>query len=197
MIVFLDLETTGLNPAKHVILEVAAVITDDALNEIAGRSWVAYWHASRLMIAPSGSVVDSVIASVSWDVDPIVLEMHTNNGLWAESAASALARGDVDAQLRAFVAEHCPELGERKGPQLAGNTINFDRAFLQAQLPETHAALHYRNIDMTTLNEMARRFKPDLHAARPKMPEESKHRAFSDVEESVALAHYYRDALFR
>ncbi len=190
MIIFTDLETTGLSASRHRVLEAAVIATDDKFVELGRFTAVAHWApAQQLQTARA----DRAIAAAFWGVDPYVLDMHTKNGLWSASAASTLSLADVDRLVAGFVAEVCAAHGvtpgEKTGPQLAGNTINFDRAFLQVDLPQTHALLHYRNVDVTTLNEMARRFWPEVHAARPRAG--NTHRAAADVAESLETARYY------
>lgn len=192
MIIFLDTETTGLQADTHRVLEVCAIATDDTLVELGRFTVVAHWAYSQDMIARS-RVTCELTAKVH-AIDPYVLEMHTKNGLWATSAASTLALSDVDRLLAGFIAEACATVGvtpgEKTGPQLAGNTISFDRSFMQVDLPQAHALLHYRNVDVTTLNEMARRFWPAVHAGRPKS-ESTTHRAEADCVESLETARYY------
>lgn len=195
MIIFLDLETSGLRANAHRVLECCAIATDDALVELARFTAVAHWAFACHMINPSRVVCEH--SAKVHDVDPYVLEMHTKNGLWSASAASTLALSDVDRLLVGFITEACATAGvapgEKTGPQLAGNTISFDRAFLQVDLPQAHALLHYRNVDVTTLNEMARRFWPAVHAGRPKPG--AAHRAEADCVESLETARYYAGAL--
>ena len=197
MLIFMDLETSGLRADTHSVLEVAVIMTDDAFADIARFTAVAHWlYASDL--ADANSAVRDAFAKFTVDVDPFVLEMHTKNGLWAASMASTMSLDDVDSMLATFIAETCAAHGvvpgEKTGPQLAGNTINFDRAFLQAQLPLTHALLHYRNVDITTLNEVARRFWPAVHKDRPRSAG-NVHRAEADVLASLETARYYARTL--
>ena len=185
MIVWVDLETTGLIPAKERILEVAAIITDDDLVE------VARFH----------SVTSEARYHDLSQVDPYVLKMHADNGLWCESllAQEFGEIGRVDEALRFFIEEHCGEnIYEKKGPQLAGSTISFDRAFMQVHLPTAHALLHYRNLDVSTLNEMSKRFWPEVYESRPRQNADggrSAHRAMSDIEHSLWTARYYASRL--
>jgi oligoribonuclease len=200
MIVFLDLETTGLRATQHDVLEVAAIVTDDELRE------VARFH--RVVAATRRFS----------ELDEFIRDMHTKNGLWAEAirppddyihSTGVLYRqadggtyplGEVDHSLSEFIVKHAVKLGTNdKGqvtiarPQLAGNSIHFDRAFMKEHLPESEAQLHYRMIDVSTVDELARRFWKATHDARPK-PNDA-HRAMPDVEHSLALARYYSAAL--
>ena len=175
MIVFLDLETTGLNPRKDEILEVAAIITDDAFTEVQ-----RYQRVLWSMVAKHDGADP--------EIDPVVTEMHATSGLWKESAARSAAMGyDVRAAL-------CTILGAYEGRHLlAGNTIGFDKSFVDVQWPDVAALLHYRSIDVSSFNEMAKRFWPDVYKGRP-TPGKA-HRAMADCEESLATARYYTRAL--
>jgi oligoribonuclease len=172
----IDLETTGLDPRKDRVLEVACIVTDDALNEL-GR-----WH--------------EVVRPYGWEVgfekgvvEPVVYDMHKSNGLFAAVADSRNRRIDcTDVRLSLWLAPFCGT--GHPPPQLAGSSIHVDRAFMEVHLPAALAWLHYRHLDVSTLNEMARRFWPDMHAARPRSDGKA-HRALADIEQSIALARYY------
>ncbi len=189
-IVWVDIETTGLDPVKHYVLEVAAVITDDKLVEIDRFERVIRYAWAERMLVKWGAGQNAS----AYDVDPFVLEMHAKNGLWQASADAAAGPGFVDRELAAFITGTVGAIGEKAGPQLGGSTISFDRAFLKADLPLTHATLHYRNVDVTTLNELSRRFWSSVYEARPRNPIAA-HRAMADVEESLNVARHYVNAL--
>lgn len=167
MLAWIDIETTGLDADDDWPLEVACIVTDDAFNEIARFHRVIAFQR------------------VDWEeveIDPFVIEMHTNNGLRFETIHSSDLSPNVDRELSEFLTPY-------KGAQLAGSTISFDRSFLKVHFPKSHDVLHYRNFDVTTLNELARRVWPELHDGRPQ--EDKKHRAMSDIEHSIAVAKYY------
>jgi oligoribonuclease len=178
-LVWLDLETTGLDPASNRVLEVACIVTDAALNkrDVFHRVTSA---ASEVRLA---------------DVDPFVRDMHDKNGLWFESARARTDLGGwfhedfVDGELAAFL-----ESSGGRGCQLAGNTVSFDRAFLCARMPRSAKMLHYRHLDVTGLNELALRLAPEIHAGRPRTSGGA-HRAMADVLESIETARYYARAL--
>jgi oligoribonuclease len=207
MIVFLDLETTGLRATEHEVLEVAAIVTDDQLSEVA-----------RFHRVVSAQCLFS-------QLDEFIRDMHTKNGLWEEAQrpskyerlhahveglagqyedrqveGGTYSRYDVDVELARFIRDHAVKLGKNdkdqvtiSRPQLAGNSIHFDRGFMKVHLPEAEAQLHYRMIDVSTINEMASRFWKPAHDARPKA--KLAHRAMPDAEESLGYARYYAAAL--
>lgn len=202
MLVWTDLETTGLDPDKCDTLEVAAIITDDKLNEVARFSSVIYWWgAESLSLLEVDSPESEFYArAASVNIDPVVAKMHTKNGLWKECArADAPARDDVDARFARFLADYSLDIekytkdGETKTrvvrAQLAGSTISFDRSFMASDLPLALAELHYRNVDVSTLNELGRRFWPTVYAARPKKGDA--HRGMADIEESLLVLRHY------
>ena len=117
--------------------------------------------------------------------------MHTRSGLLAAIEASTLTLADAGAQTLAFLQKHIPE--PRTVP-LAGNSIGTDRRFLAAQLPEVEDFLHYRSVDVSTVKELCRRWRPEVYKAAP--AKKGGHRALQDIRESVAELAYYRAAIF-
>ncbi len=175
MLAWIDLEMTGLDPARHTIVEIACLVTDDDLTIVA--------EAPDLVVHTSP---DQIAA-----MDDVVRAMHTRSGLLAEMEASTTTLADAGAQILAFLKEHIAQ--ERTVP-LAGNSIGTDRRFLAAQLPEIEDFLHYRSVDVSTLKELCRRWRPEVYRAAPE--KKGGHRALQDIRESVAELAYYRDALF-
>ena len=166
---------TGLDPARHTIVEIATIVTDDDLRVVAeGPDLVV--HATEDQLAA---------------MDEYVREMHTRSGLLDEMQASSLSLADAGAQTLAFLRQHIPE--PRSVP-LCGNSIGTDRRFLATQLPEIEEHLHYRSVDVSTLKELARRWRPEVLQAAP--PKKGAHRALGDIRESIAELAHYRDALF-
>jgi oligoribonuclease len=168
----MDLEMTGLDPTEDVIVEIATLITDDDLQVVAeGPDLVV--HATDEQLA---------------GMDDVVVEMHTRSGLLDAIRASDVTLADAGAQTLAFIREHVPDA--RTVP-LCGNSIGTDRRFLAAYLPEIEEHLHYRSIDVSTLKELARRWKPELLSAAPSKA--GGHRAMDDIRESLAELVYYRE----
>jgi oligoribonuclease len=170
----MDLEMTGLDPARHVIVEIATLITDDDLDVVAeGPDLVV--HATEEDLSR---------------MDEVVLRMHTESGLLERVRASALTLADAGHQTLAFLREHVPE--PRTVP-LCGNSIGTDRRFLATHLPAIEEHLHYRSVDVSTLKELARRWAPEVAQRAP--AKAGSHRALDDIRESVAELRYYRQHL--
>jgi len=183
LLVWTDLETTGLEPEHESVLEVAVIVTDTALNEIASFTGVTNEAQHRPFAR----------------LHPKVQEMHLKNGLWAESLASRTSVEKLDVELWGWLdivlTGHADVVdGKRVAPQLAGSTISFDRSFLRKHTPKFHELLHYRNLDVSTLNEVARRWWPAVWQGRPGAngkPEDAKHRALDDIRGSIDALRYY------
>jgi oligoribonuclease len=172
----MDLEMTGLEPQRHVIVEIATLITDDHLNIVAeGPDLVI--HASTEELAEMG---------------PFVTEMHTKSGLLPQIIASTITVEEAQLQTLEFLREHISEAGS---VPLCGNSIGTDRRFLQEYMPDLEVFFHYRNVDVSTLKELARRWKPDVLSSMPE--KESAHRALDDIRESINELIHYRDTLFQ
>jgi oligoribonuclease len=172
----MDLEMTGLDPARHVIVEIATLLTDDDLTIIAeGPDLVIHQPPEALA-----------------EMDQVVVEMHTRSGLLPAIAASTTTLEEAGAATLAFLAEHVPEPGT---VPLCGNSIGTDRRFLAAYLPDIEGYFHYRSVDVSTIKELSRRWYPGVLSAAPR--KSGGHRALDDIRESVAELAYYRSAVFR
>jgi oligoribonuclease len=199
MLVWVDLETTGLAADECAVLEVACIATDDAYAQLGRFERVVYWEGAAIILDgfAAGLTPDQIAASLPGHlkVDPYVIEMHRKNGLW-ERVPHGEAPDTVDRDLAAFILAHCPGIvsdrgGARNGPQLAGSTISFDRAFLGRHLPRASANLHYRNLDVSSFNEAARRRWPSIWEKRPRKASEAVHRGMADIEESLDVMRHY------
>jgi oligoribonuclease len=172
----MDLEMTGLDPARNVIVEIATLVTDDQLEIVAeGPDLVIHQPAQALAA-----------------MEDVVREMHTRSGLLAAIQASSVSLADAGAATLDFIKAHVP--APRSVP-LCGNSIGTDRRFLVVHLPEIENYLHYRSIDVSTLKELALRWAPGVLEGAPK--KESTHRALDDIRESVDELRWYRAHLFR
>ena len=176
VLVWMDLEMTGLDPSRHVIIEIATLVTDDQLEILA--------EGPDLVVATTPDDLEKM--------DEFVRKMHTDSGLLAAVAASTITLADAGAATLEFIRHHAPE--PRRVP-LCGNSIGVDRRFLSRHLPEIEEYLHYRSIDVSTVKELCKRWCPSLYGHAPK--KEGNHRALDDIRESVAELRYYRDNFFR
>ena len=177
MLIWMDLEMTGLDPERHVIVEIATLVTDDDLNIVAeGPDLVIYQPDEALS-----------------KMDDFVTNMHTTSGLLELVKASTVSHSDAMQQTLDFIKLHSPE--PMKIP-LCGNSIRTDRTFLAKYMPDIENWLHYRCVDVSTVKELVKRWNPGLEHARPKS-EGITHRAMDDIRDSVAELKFYRDKVFR
>jgi oligoribonuclease len=175
VLVWMDLEMTGLDHTSEVIVEIATIVTDDDLNVIAeGPDIVVHQD-------------DDVLARM----DPFVVEMHTRSGLLDAIKASTTTLDEAGARTLAFIQEHAPEPGT---VPLCGNSIGTDRRFLAAYLPAIEDHLHYRSIDVSSIKELVRRWYPRVRQARPQKT--GNHRALDDIRDSIDELRYYRQSVF-
>jgi oligoribonuclease len=173
-LVWIDCEMTGLDLGKDALIEVAALVTDFDLNVLG--------DGVDVVIAPPREALEQM--------DPYVTDMHTRSGL-LEELGQGVTMEDAQAQVLAYVKEHCPE-GSR--PPLAGNTVATDRAFLARDMPELEAFLHYRIVDVSSIKELSRRWYPRAYFNSP--AKSGGHRALADIQESIEELRYYREAVF-
>jgi len=174
-LVWVDLEMTGLDPDRHVIVEIAALVTDANL-QIIGEGVDLVIHATEEELA---------------EMDDFVTNMHESSGLTEQIRTSTVTMEEAEDAVLALIAEHCSP--EHPAP-LAGNSIATDRAFLRAQMPRLDAALHYRMVDVSSIKELARRWFPKAYFNQPEKG--LAHRALADIVESIRELDYYRRSVF-
>ena len=170
-LVWVDMEMSGLVPERDRVLEVAMVVTDADLNTVA--------EAPVFVIHQPDEVLE---AMDSWN-----RSTHGKSGLVDQVRASTFTEAEVEARLVEFLR---PLVPERTAP-LCGNTVHQDRRFMARYLPLFEAYLHYRIVDVSTLKELAKRWRPDVIAGFTK---EGKHEALADVYESIEELRHYRQA---
>ena len=176
MLVWMDLEMTGLDPTRDVIVEIATIVTDDQLEIVAeGPDLVVH--------QPDDALVG---------MDPVVVEMRTSSGLLTAIKASTTTLEEAGAATLEFIKAHVPE--PRTIP-LCGNSIGTDRRFLAAYLPEIEDHLHYRSVDVSTIKELTRRWYPGALEATPRKA--TAHRALDDIRESIQELRWYREHVFK
>lgn len=175
-LVWIDLEMTGLDPERHVIVEVAAVVTDAELTTLdEGLDLVV--HATEEQLG---------------QMDDFVTEMHANSGLDKEIRESTVTIEEAEEAVLRLVEKHCDP--NHPAP-LAGNSIATDRTFIRAYMPRLDKALHYRMIDVSTIKELARRWHPRAYYNQP--DKGMAHRALQDIIESIRELDFYRRSVFR
>jgi oligoribonuclease len=171
----MDLEMTGLDPSRHVIVEIATLITDDDLVTVAEGPDIVV-HAGDEQLA---------------QMDGVVRRMHTRSGLLAAIEASSTSLAEAGRQTLEFLRAH---IQQPRSVPLCGNSIGTDRRFLATHLPEVDDFLHYRSVDVSSIKELCRRWHPDVLAQAPTKAET--HRALDDIRESIAELAYYRSTIF-
>ena len=172
----MDLEMTGLDPRRDVIVEVATLVTDDELEVLE--------EGPDLVIGVGQEALEGM--------DEVVRLMHERSGLLRAIASSEVTLAQASEQTLAFIRKLVPE--PRKVP-LCGNSIGTDRRFLAAYMPEVEEYLHYRCVDVSTIKELARRWYPEAFAAAPRKA--GAHRALDDIKESVEELKYWRNTVFK
>jgi oligoribonuclease len=169
-LVWLDMEMTGLEPDRDRVIEIAMVVTDSQLVPVA--------QAPVLVVNQPDAILD---AMDDWNKST-----HKRSGLVDRVRASTLTEAMVEEQLLAFLREHVPA---RTSP-MCGNTICQDRRFMARWMPRLEAFFHYRNLDVSVLKELARRWRPEVLKGVVKL---GKHEALADIEESIAELRHYRE----
>ncbi|MCG7254032.1 MULTISPECIES: oligoribonuclease [Corynebacterium] len=166
---------TGLDTHRHVIVEVAALVTDAELN---------------ILDEGLDIVIGATEAELA-EMDDFVTKMHTDNGLLDEIKASTVTMKEAEDAVLALLDKHCDKA--HPAP-LAGNSIATDRAFIREQMPRLDSALHYRMIDVSTVKELTRRWFPRAYFNQPEKG--MAHRALADIVESIRELDYYRRSVF-
>lgn len=171
LLVWIDLEMTGLDTVKHTIVEIAVLITNSEL-ELVDDGIDLIVHASEDELAR---------------MDDFVQKMHTKSGLLTAIEASTITLADAGVATLAYLGERLPGPGTTP---LCGNSIGVDRRFLDRYLPAVDQYLHYRSVDVSSFKELCRRWYPSAYKHRPDKAET--HRALDDIRESIEELRYYR-----
>ncbi len=168
-LIWLDLEMTGLDPQADSILEIAMIITDAQLNELAVGPVYAIHHSEAVLRA----------------MDDWNREHHSASGLWSRVVSSTSSMREAEQGSLQFLAEWT----EPGSSPLCGNSICQDRRFMHRLMPELEAWFHYRNLDVSSLKELAARWSPHILEGLVK---QNRHAALSDIRESIEELKYYR-----
>jgi oligoribonuclease len=173
-LIWIDLEMTGLEPDKDVIIEIATLITDADLNILA--------EGPTYAVHQPDSILDTMD---EWNTN-----QHGKSGLTQRVRDSKISPAQAEAETIAFLEQWVPK---GKSP-ICGNSICQDRRFLVRGMPTLEAYFHYRNLDVSTVKELARRWRPDVLAGVKKS---SAHLALDDIKDSIAELQHYRDTFFK
>ena len=173
-LIWIDLEMTGLDPDTDVIIEMATIVTDSQLNVLA--------EGPTLVIHQS----DEVLANMN----PWCIEQHGKSGLTQRVRDSRLSEAEAEAQTIAFLQQWVPA----GVSPMCGNSIGQDRRFLVRYMPRLEAFFHYRNLDVSTVKELAARWAPEVKDAFKK---DSSHLALDDIRDSIAELRHYREHFIR
>ena len=173
-LVWIDCEMTGLDLEVDELVEIAVVITDFELN----------------VLDPGLSIVIKPDASALENMGEFVRAMHTESGL-IEEIPNGVSVAEAEYEVLEYILKHVPE--EQKAP-LAGNSIGTDRSFLAKYMPRLDGHLHYRNVDVSSIKELANRWYPRAYFNAP--AKNGGHRALADILESIRELQYYRRAIF-
>ncbi len=169
-LIWIDLEMTGLNPDTDCIIEVALVVTDSQLNVVA--------EGPVLAVSQTASVLDGMD---KWNIST-----HTKSGLIDKVKASKLTEEAVEIQMIDFLQLYVPS----GISPMCGNSICQDRRFMARSMPQLEAYFHYRNLDVSTLKELVKRWKPEIKSGLKK---QGKHEALADIYDSINELKYYRE----
>jgi len=172
-LVWVDMEMTGLIPEVHRVIEIASIVTDSNLNVLAEGPVIAIHQAPEALEAMD-----------EWNT-----RTHTNSGLVARVASSAITEQMATEETLAFLREW---VSDGKSP-MCGNSICQDRRFMARHMPELEKFFHYRNLDVSTLKILMQRWRPDL----PEAPKQGAHQALADIRESIEELRHYRTHFLR
>lgn len=173
-LIWIDLEMTGLDPDTDYIIEIATIVTDANLNVLA--------EGPSLVIHQPEAVMDNMN---EWCV-----KQHGKSGLTQRVLESTISEREAEQQTIAFIAEYV----DKGASPICGNSIGQDRRFLNRYMPELEDYFHYRNLDVSTIKELARRWKPELLTSFTK---QGSHLAMDDIRDSIAELQHYRATFFK
>ncbi len=173
-LVWIDCEMTGLDYVADALIEVAALVTDFDLNVLG--------EGIDLVVKPPAEALENM--------SDFVRSMHEKSGL-LDQLESGITLAEAEQQVLAYVKDQC---GEQSRPPLAGNSVATDRTFLARDMPTLEAFLHYRNVDVSSIKELSRRWYPRAYFQSP--AKRGNHRALADIQESIEELRYYREAVF-
>ena len=171
-LIWIDLEMSGLDPELHVIVEIASIVTDNQLTVVAEGPDLVIHHPEEILAA----------------MEPWSLEHHGASGLLDSIRSSSCTSFQAEEETLRFLSQYA----EKGASPLCGNSIGQDRRFLIKHMPRLEAFFHYRNIDVSSVKELVKRWYPNL----PPFEKAKSHLALSDIRESISELLYYRNYVF-
>ncbi len=171
-LIWIDLEMTGLDPEKHVIVEIATVITDENLNVVAEGPEIAINYPENILSS----------------MDEWSRQHHQGSGLFDRVRSSSFTCQRAEQETLGFISQYC----RKNRSPLCGNSVWQDRLFLRKYMPQLEAFLHYRNIDVSSIKELVKRWYPSL----PHFQKQKTHLAKNDIKESIEELKYFRQHVF-
>ncbi len=173
-LIWIDLEMTGLNPDSDLIIEIATIVTDSSLNVLAEGPVFAIHQSDEAL----------------GKMDEWCTRQHGQSGLIDRVRNSTVTTAEAEAKTIEFLNQHC----EPNSSPMCGNSICQDRRFLYRYMPDLESFFHYRNLDVSTLKELAKRWSPNVLSGFKK---KSTHLALDDIRESIAELRHYRDTFIK
>ncbi|WP_394204342.1 oligoribonuclease [Shewanella waksmanii] len=173
-LIWVDLEMTGLDPSVDCVIEIATIVTDSQLNIVAEGPVIAIHQSDEAL-----SVMDD------WNI-----KHHGESGLIERVKASQYSEADAIEQTIAFLSQYVP----KGASPMCGNSIGQDRRFMNRHMPELEEYFHYRNIDVSSIKELVKRWQPEVMKGFSKR---GTHQALIDIQESIAELQFYREKVFK
>jgi len=173
-LIWIDLEMTGLDPEAHRIIEIATIVTDSQLNVIEEGPVIAIHQPEEALAL----------------MDEWCVRTHGESGLTQRVRDSQINEQEAERMTLEFLSRHV----EKGASPMCGNSIGQDRRFLVRYMPELESYFHYRNLDVSTLKELARRWRPDVYRSLVKR---NTHLALEDIQDSIAELRHYREHFLR
>lgn len=171
-LIWVDMEMTGLKPDIDTVLEIATIVTDKHLNVLAEGPVICIHHDDHVLN----------------NMDPWCINQHEKTGLTRKCRDSATSLSEAEEETLSFLIEHAPK---KKSP-MCGNSVHLDRSFMSKHMPALEAYFHYRNVDVSSIQELASRWKPSM----PEYQKRLTHRALDDIRDSINQLKHYKKYFF-
>lgn len=189
-----DIETTGLVAATDVVLEVGFKIYGPDLVEVRDEFDIVIWDSPFYDKVHRGLIER---AAEGEQAARYILQMHTDNGLWKDCQENGVSMADAEEAIVDFLTGHGVSNDRKTGDPMVGSSIHFDRSFFAEHMPEVDGLFHYRNVDVSSVKELCKRWNPGLYAQLDEgTVKQEKHRAIEDCEDTAGELKFYHDNFF-